>query len=315
MKIAILSRYQNKTNRGVESFVTELVKRLSKNHHVDLLIGNESDSFSKIVKGHYDIVMPLNGRLQSLKASIGRIFSGYKMVIGGHSGIGRDDIFNIVIAKPDIFIALTKKMEKWSRKWAWGSKVVKIPNGIDLDNFHPIGEKYKHNLKGKVVLSVGALVWYKHHQKVIEAVSKLEEASLLIVGAGDEKRNLESLANILIPERFKIVSVDYQNIASVYRSADVFTLPSWDREAFGLVYLEALASNLPVVAPNDDSRREIVGDAGILIDTNDQVKYAEALKQALDKDWKDQPRKQAEKFSWDKIAKEYEICFESLNNR
>jgi hypothetical protein len=91
MKIAILSRYQQTNQRGVESFVTELTKRLPKDWEVDVLTGAKSDSFSKMIHGDYQIVMPLNGRMQSLKASIGRLLVGYKLVIGGHSGIGRDD--------------------------------------------------------------------------------------------------------------------------------------------------------------------------------------------------------------------------------
>ena len=91
----------------------------------------------------------------------------------------------------------------------------------------------------------------------------------------------------------------------VYRGADVFTLPSWEREAFGLVYLEAMASNLPVVAPDDESRREIIKDAGILVGVTDVDLYAKALKEAAEKNFGDKPRRQAEKFSWDKISKEY----------
>src|SRR5258708_25839296 len=140
MKIAILSRYQQTHIRGVESFVIELTKRLPQSWDVDVLTGKDSDSFSKIISGKYDIVMPINGRLESLKSSIGRLFSPYKLVIGGHSGIGRDDIFNIVIAKPNVFIALTDYMASWANKWAWGSRVIKISNGVDLEKFHPKGE-------------------------------------------------------------------------------------------------------------------------------------------------------------------------------
>ena len=37
MEIAIINKYQNKVNRGAETFVSELSKRLSKNHQVDIL--------------------------------------------------------------------------------------------------------------------------------------------------------------------------------------------------------------------------------------------------------------------------------------
>lgn len=306
MKIVFLSRHQNTTERGAEVFVKELAQRLSKNHQVDILSGTDADSVSKILAGKYDVVIPINGRLQSLKVSLARLMGGYKVLITGHSGKGWDDIWNIVIGRPDVFVALTEDMASWARKWAWGSKVIKISNGIDLEKFSPLGEKIQLNLPKPIVLSAGALVWYKHHEKVINAISQMQQGSLLIVGKGPMYENLKQMAENKLPGRFKIMEASNKDMPKVYRSVDLFTLPSWDREAFGLVYLEALASGLGVVAPNDKSRKEIIADAGVLVNTENPVEYIEGLKKALSSDWKKKSRQQAEKFSWDKVAKEYE---------
>lgn len=311
MKVAILNRYQRKVNRGLETFITELSLRLSKKIEVDIY-SDDADNFTKVSRGNYDIIMPTNGRWQSLQFSLGRVGRKYKLVIGGHSGIGKDDIWNIVVAKPDVFVALTDYMASWAKKWAWGSKVIKINNGIDLEKFSPIGEKFNIDLPKPIILSVGALRWYKYHDRTIEAVSKLEKGSLLIVGKGELEEKLNSLGQEKLGERFKIVSANYKDLPKIYRAADVFTLPSWEREAFGIVYLEALASNLAVVGPDDLSRKEIVGEAGILVDTSNHLKFAEALKKAISIDWGNKPRLQAEKFNWEKIANEYLKCFEDL---
>jgi len=270
------------------------------------LSGKDADDISKVIKGGYDIVIPTNGRLQSLKVSLGRIFGRYKVLVTGHSGIGRDDIWNIAVCKPDVFVALTDCMTKWARTWAWGSKVVKIPNGVDLNKFKPDGAKINIDLPKPIVLSAGALVWYKHHDRVIKAVSNAGNASLLIVGSGPLQEELELLGKKLLGNRFKIVNFSYGDMPKVYRSCNLFSLPSWDREAFGVVYLEALASGIGVVAPNDESRREIVGEGGILADVNDSSAYATAIQEALTIDWSRKARNQAEKFSWDQIAAEYE---------
>ena len=314
MKIAILSRYQKLHNRGVESFASELSSRLAKNHQVDLLIGKQADDISKIIKGNYDIVMPLNGRLQSLKVSLSRLFSKYQLVIGGHSGIGRDDIWNIAVCKPDIFIALTKKEYDFAKGWAWGSKVVKIPNGVNLDRFSSHGKKIAIDLPKPIILSVGALEWYKGHEKVIRAVAKLDSGSLLIVGKGSLKTRLQQLGEELLPSRFKVIEVPYDKMPEVYRVADIFTLASWDREAFGIVYLEAMACNIPVVAPNDDSRQEIIGLGGLLTEVDNPTAFSKSLEQALQTNFKDRPRQHAEKFSWEIIAKKYETELEKLIN-
>jgi glycosyltransferase involved in cell wall biosynthesis len=306
MKIAILSRYQNTINRGAENFVKELSSRLSKNHQVEVFVGRDADSLTKVIFGKFDFVIPINGRWQSLKFSLARIIGGYKLLITGHSGIGKDDLWNIVVAKPDIFVTLTDIMTSWAKKNAWGSKVIKIPNGVDLDMFSPIGENIKLGLPKPIILSIGALTSYKHHERVIQAASKLTRASVLIVGEGPEEKNLEKLGKELLKKRFKLISFKYQDMPKVYRSCDLFTLPSWDREAFGLVYLEAMASGLGVVAPNDLSRKEIVGEAGLLVDTENINEYAQSLEKALKINWSKETKDQVKKFSWDQIAAQYE---------
>lgn len=305
MKIAILSRYQETINRGAENFVTELCKRLSEKHDVRILTGRDSDSLSKIIGGKYNLVIPINGRLQSFKVSLGRFISGYKLLITGHSGIGADDIWNILMA-PDVFVALTDQQRNWAKKWAWRSSIVKIPNGIDLNKFTHNGGKIKIDLPRPIILSVGALSWYKYHDRTIKAVSRLNTGSLLIIGEGERREDLNNLGKTLLGDRFKIMQFRYEDMPKVYRSCDLFTLPSWDREAFGIVYLEALASGLGVVAPDDVSRREIIGDAGVFVEVTDSTKYAKAIEQALKIGWPQKARKQAEKFSWEKVSKQYE---------
>lgn len=313
MKIALLSRYQNKENRGVESFAAELAKKLSKKNTVEIFSGSDADNFSKVTAKNFNIIYPLNGRLQTLKFSLGRLIKKYKLVIAGHSGIGRDDIWNISL-RPDTFVALTQGQKSWVQNWAFGVKVIKIPNGIDLEKFKPEGPKFSFDLEAPVILSVGALVWYKYHEKAIEAVSRLSKASLVIVGKGEMQQKLKKLGEQKLGGRFKIISAGYEDMPKIYRSADLFTLPSWNREAFGLVYLEAMASGIPVVAPDDQSRKEIVGEGGILVDVSNAASYAKALENALQKNWHNKPRQQAEKFSWIIIDEKYQSLFEKLLN-
>lgn len=312
MKIVFLNRYQNKVERGAEIFVSELTKRLSQNHTVDIFSDKRADSIKDVLAGRYDVVIPINGRLQSLKVFLARLIGGYKVLITGHSGKGWDDIWNIAIAKPDVFVAITDSLANWARQWAWGSKVIKIPNGIDLTKFSPKGGKISLDLPRPIILSVGALVWYKHHEKVINAVSKIGRGSLLIVGEGPEKFVLKNLAEEKLQGRFMITQFKNDEMPKIYRSCDLFTLPSWDREAFGIVYLEALASGLGVVAPDDQSRKEIVGDGGLLVDVNDSLRYSQVLKQALMIDWSKKARNQAKRFSWETVAKQYEGVFLSI---
>lgn len=312
MKIVFLSRYVGTVNRGVETYVLELSKYLSKNHSVDILSDKDADSYKKITSGNYDVVIPTNGRLQALKAKIGSVLKGYKVVISGQAGVGKDDIWNIFFICPDIYVALTDYEKSWAKKWAFKTKIVKIPNGVDLEKFSPSGEKINYGLENPIIISVGALYPYKHHDLAIKAVAKMERGSLVIIGSGPEEQKLKALGNKLLEGKFKIIKANYEDLPKYYRGADLFTLPSWIRESFGIVYVEAMASGLPVVAPDDPPRQEIIGEAGILTDVWDREKYAKALEECFDKKWDDLPKKQAEKFSWDNVAKQYEQLLESL---
>ena len=92
---------------------------------------------------------------------------------------------------------------------------------------------------------------------------------------------------------------------SYYEKANVFSLPSLN-EPFGIVYTEAMSMNIPIVAPEDDARRYIVGDCGILCNVNDAKEYAKAIEECFRKDFGDRPRKRVEElFSWDVISKQY----------
>lgn len=314
IKVVFLCRDFGKVNRGVEAHVEELSKRLIPKFEVQILSGKDADDLGKVLKGKFDLVIPTNGRAQAFKMSMGRFLGGFKVLIAAHAGRGRDEIWNLLM-RPDVYVALTETHLNWAKQFAFGIKLEKIPNGIDLEKFQQQGGKMNFGLERPVILSVGALEWYKYHDLAIKAVSKLEKGSLLIVGKGSEKEELKNLGRDLLGvNRFRIIEAEYEKMPEIYRSVDLFTLPSWDREAFGIVYLEAMASGLAVVAPNDLSRKEIIGNAGILVDVFDTNKYAGALKNASDKKWGRIPREQAEKFSWEKVTKQYEGLIEKLCN-
>lgn len=306
LRIVFLCRDFGKINRGVETHVGELSKRLSQKFDVEILNGTEADNLSKVIRGRFDLVIPTNGRLQALKVSLGRLAGRYKTLIAAHAGIGRDEVWNL-LTKPDVYVALTSAQLNWAKRFSFGIKMVKIPNGIDLVKFNPKGGKKSFGIQSPIILSAGALEWYKHHDLAIRAVARVPKGSLLIAGEGSQKNILEKLGKQLLGEkRFKIIKADYSEMPEIYRSANLFTLPSWDREAFGIVYLEAMSSNLPVIAPDDLSRREIIGSAGIFTDIFNVDRYAVAIQNALNRNWENLPREQAKKFSWDKIAKDYE---------
>ena len=310
MRIAILNKYQNKVSRGAETFVFELSKRLSKNHQVDVIA---DVNYFEIFKKKYDVIIPTNGRFQAMIIRKIAWLTGAKVIISGQSGMGWDDKLNL-LTFPNTFVALTERAKVWAKRFNPLVKVVKIPNGVDLSKFTVQGQSLHVSLKKPIVLSVGAFTEQKRMDLVINAVAKLPNVSLLIVGGGGElKDKINDLGiKTLGKERFGIMTVPFEQMPEVYRVADVFTLASASSESFGNVLVEAMATGLPVVATDDSARKEIVGDAGILVNPENSDEYAMGLKTTMETAWGERPRKQAEKFSWEIVAQKYEELLKEL---
>jgi glycosyltransferase involved in cell wall biosynthesis len=235
------------------------------------------------------------------------------MIISGQSGIGFDDRLNL-LSFPDCFVALTDFALLESKKRNPFVKVVKIPNGVDLEKFDLIKNNDGNKSKQNIILSVGAFTKDKRHDLTIRAVSILNNIKLIIAGGGGNlKQEIQQMGeNLLGTNKFEIVSVGHDKMPGYYKKVNLFTFPTGPWESFGIVLLEAMASGLPVVTTDDPIRREIVGDAGLFIDPTNTDEYAEAIEKALNTNWDEKPRKQAEKFSWDRIAEEYEKLFKKL---
>jgi len=268
-------------------------------------------SLPRIWREKFDVVVPVNGGWQPALVRLITWLYGGKMVISGQSGIGWDDRNNLW-SFPNTFVALSTRAKNWAKRANPFVKVRYIPNGVDIKKFTPKGRRLKTNLKRPIILCVGALVPTKRIELVIRAVSRLKEASLLVVGDGDLKAELKRIGKGMLADRFELIKVPFENMPQVYRAADVFTLVSEPYYSFEIALIEAMASGLPVVANQDEIRAEIVGQAGILIEPTDTDQYAEALKQALNKNWGKKPQIQAEKFDWDRIALKYEKLFTDL---
>lgn len=313
MKIAFLSFYSGKVNRGVETYVKELSVRLKTNNEVIVYQGENAKNILSFtlevlrkINPETDIVIATNGGMQSVLCKLWCLWHGKKLIVPGQSGPGRDDRINL-LCHPDVFVALTNFQAAWAIKFGHGVKVEVIPNGVDLNKFISVKKP-----KNKVILTAGALTKDKRQELIIKAVSEIKNASLLLVGQGLEQENLKKLGEKLLPNRFKILSLPFDKMPAIYSMADIFTFSTVPWESFGIVMVEAMASGLPVVATDDPIRREIVGDAGLFVNPENTVEYAQTLEKALYTNWENKPRIQAEKFSWDKIAKDYENLFKSL---
>lgn len=147
----------------------------------------------------------------------------------------------------------------------------------------------------KIILYVGRLMRMKgvHHllRALPNIIAKEPEALLIIVGGafyGSKRktayvRKLHAMGRRLKRHVKFIPYVPHTRIQEWFRIADVVVVPSSNREAFGLVNVEAMATGVPVVATRAGGMKEIVVDGvtGFLIDPDQVMKELEETVTAL----------------------------------
>lgn len=152
-----------------------------------------------------------------------------------------------------------------------------IPNGVDPDVFKP-GERTPR----RVVLMVSALIPSKRVAEGIRAVSKVEDATLMIAGDGPLRSEIASLARELLPGRHELLgAIPRSEMPGLFRKASAFLHTSQD-EPFGIVFLEAAASGLPIVAHDGAVPRWVLGDCGRFAETSDADAVADQIRAVLD---------------------------------
>ena len=136
------------------------------------------------------------------------------------------------------------------------NKFVEIPFGVDTEKFKPLDNRIESKIK--TILFVGGLDqahYFKGIDYLLEAASQLPFSNwqLNIAGAGNLQKQYEEQAKDLgMADKVKFLGkLNANELAEIYRSADLFVLPSINsNEAFGIVLLEAMASGVPVIASN-----------------------------------------------------------------
>ncbi len=194
-----------------------------------------------------------------------------------------------------------------------------IPMGCDVSRFS--SEHRKENFFGqgdrKVVLFVGRLAEKKGVTYLIDAMKKVDNAVLVIVGKGDLEPGLRQQAKALGDKVVFVGPKTHDELPEIYASADVFVAPSvtaadGDKEGFGLVILEAMASGVPVVASRSGGIVDIVKDEenGLLCDEKDVEKLSVNISRVLEDEALSAKLKTAaghtvEQYSYDNISRRY----------
>jgi phosphatidyl-myo-inositol dimannoside synthase len=171
-----------------------------------------------------------------------------------------------------------------------------VPNCIDR-SLYGVGPQNadlldRYGLRDQtVIMTLGrmsSLERYKGFDEVLDVLPALAreipDIAYLIVGDGDDRKRLERKAhNIGMGDRVRFAGyIPEEEKADHYRLADAFVMPGYG-EGFGIVYLEALACGIPVVASSRDASQEAVlaGELGQVVDPKNREDLIEGIRRTL----------------------------------
>lgn len=199
-----------------------------------------------------------------------------------------------------------------------------LPNGVDPDRFHPRNPPLEGRASGRpTILFVGRFYRRKGLPVLLGAlpaiVKEIPDVRLLVVGDGPHAAEYRRMAEPFARHVEFVGELDRAEVPRAYRTADVFVAPSTDRESFGVIHLEAMASAVPIVASDIEGYRELLdpGREALLFPNRDESALAAAVVRvlrdaALRKSMGSAGRAKAERFSWSGIACELETRYDEL---
>jgi glycosyltransferase involved in cell wall biosynthesis len=242
------------------------------------------------------------------------------------------DVFwgrKIINAASKIIAVSNTEVNQFKKFGVDPSKIVTIPNGLDLQkysNLPPIGKfREKYGIKEKhMILYLGRIHKIKGIDLLIKSFNSFtkETNNAILVIAGPDAgylRTLEKLAKELRIEKKILFTGPLYDMDKLeaYVDADVYVLPSI-YEAFPVTLLEACACSTPVITTDRCGLADIIdGQAGLVVPYNENalcralslILGDEAMRQEFGKKGKLLVREQ---FNLEKISKQIETLYQSI---
>jgi phosphatidyl-myo-inositol dimannoside synthase len=255
----------------------------------------------------------------------------YAKEIGARPGLAR-----FAVRNADAVIAISRYTQQLALDvGARAEQMALIPPGVDLPNGDSPVAAYGQNERPRLVTVARLEDRYKGHDVIARALplvrARVPDVEWVVVGDGPLRAHLERLVRSnRVTDNVRFVgSVSDAERDRWLREADVFAMPSrlpargLAGEGFGIVYLEAGARGLPVVAGGVAGALDAVrdGETGLLVDADDHFAVAEAVSALLTD--RDRARslgsagvEHSREFAWPAIAARVErLCREVTESR
>ena len=188
-----------------------------------------------------------------------------------------------------------------------------------IDEKKKIEVRNKYTLPERYILSVGSIEERKNAMLAVKALKYLpEDIHLVLVGketAYTDKINTYTKAEKLETRVHILHGIPFADLPAIYQCAELFVYPS-RYEGFGIPILEALNSQLPVVAATGSCLEEAGGPDSLYINPDDEKAMAQAIKKAMQPEQRKQMVEKgliwAARFSKKQMAQETMKCYNKL---
>ena len=178
-----------------------------------------------------------------------------------------------------------------AENFAFGDRL-RVIGGAPSSRLHPMRDdaarRERLGLRGDYLLTVAGLDPRKGLDVLIDALSRLPDIALVVVGAaqGDAEGIAERARDRGVDAARIVVldQLDDDDLAAVLQGATAF-LQASRAEGFGLALVEAMAFGLPVIHSDAPALVEVATDAGVVIardDPDEADGYAAAIRDVLD---------------------------------
>ncbi len=300
------------------------------------------DGIDRMADVHKSDIYHINNRFQYSMSLVDRIRRNGKFAITIHnslpSGIdavtdGAGLVYDYIkgrrmVSAADLITCVSRSaLETTVPRYAQGRSYV-VYNGVDYKRFRKRSKGSKSirdiikrfGLDSITILDTGRLVSQKGHIYLIRAVERLlryYDVKLLILGDGPDRAMLERRCTDLGVEGSVIFGgkVQHEMAPYYYNAADLFSLPS-TYEPASIAVLEAMASEVPVVASRVGGVPEMLGRSGMYVRPRDEDALFRSLRRVITMNERERGRmvrsgrdKVMREHDWDRIAKRYEELF------
>lgn len=210
-----------------------------------------------------------------------------------------------LVNNADVVTTVSPFVAEWVENECQAAVNKVIPNGVDLTQFGPD----RAETEPDHVLFIGRLVERKNPGLVVKLAERHENLNFTVRGDGPLRSQLQRQA----PPNVRFLGhLSADELADMYSRAEVVICP-YEREGFGMVVIEAMASGTPVVGLDSGNLPSLItAESGELCSTLDIDEWSQTVSELRDSIDRHDPRVRARDFTWDSVSQEYKTIYQKV---